>query len=96
MDVTDRQNWILSGVVRSLLVANGVARFPTRSSLLELVLVGALVTGGLLATLNAVTAVTDPSSDVERDWTTRKTAINAVAVVLLTATLVVQMAVLVG
>lgn len=91
MDVSDRTNWILSGLVGALLVGNGLVRIPSWSSPLELVLIGALVTGGLLATVNAVEAVQDPSEENSRDWTQRKTTLNALAVVLLTGTLVVEL-----
>ena len=53
MDVSDRHNWLLSGLVSLLLVANGLARLPRWSAALDLVLAGALVTGGGLASVNA-------------------------------------------
>lgn len=92
MKLSDRNNWILSGAVGVLLVANGLVRIPGWSSNLELVVAGALITGGLLATSNGITAIRDPDARTETDWTPRKTAINAVAVVLLSVILAVGLA----
>lgn len=84
MNLSDRTNWVLSGLVGLLLVANGLVRIPGWSSTLELVVAGALLTGGLLAGSNAITAIRDPGAVADSDWTTRKTAINLAAIVLLT------------
>lgn len=88
MTLSDRQNWILSGLVGVLLVANGLARLPGSSGTIDLVLAGALVLGGLLAASNAVSAVRNPAAVEDVDWTRNKTLLNAGAVVLLALALV--------
>ena len=87
MDVSDRHNWLLSGLVGLLLVANGLARLPRWSAALDLVLAGALVTGGGLASVNAYVGLRDPDSVADDYWTTRKTLVNAVAVLVLSVLL---------
>lgn len=82
MQLSARRNWILSGVVGLLLVANGLVRVPGAETL-TLVIAGALVAGGLLAGANAVRALRDPSSAEGVEWTTRKTTINLVALAFL-------------
>jgi hypothetical protein len=88
MTLSDRHNWILSGAVGALLVANGIARLPGSTGTLDLVLAGALVVGGLLAASNAVSAIRDPSAVEDVEWSRNKTLLNAGAVVLLTLALV--------
>lgn len=83
MALSDRQNWTLSGLVGVLLVANGIARLPGWSSPFDLLLSGALITGGGLAAFNAYRGIRRPETMSERPWTTRKTLINVVALVLL-------------
>jgi hypothetical protein len=85
--LSDRRNWLLSWLVGLLLLANGVARLPGSSSTLELVVAGALVVGGLLASYNAVTAMRNPASVEDVEWTRGKTLLNAGAAVLLTLAL---------
>jgi len=92
MGLSNRNNWILSGLVGALLVANGLARLPGSSSLVDLVVAGALVTGGLLATTNAVSAVRDPQAVEDIEWSRNKTLLNAGAVVLLALALVAALA----
>lgn len=88
MDVSDRSNWLLSGLVGTLLVANGIARLPGSTGTLGLVVAGALVVGGLLAASNAVSAVRNPTAVEDIDWTRNKTLLNAGAAVLLALSLV--------
>jgi hypothetical protein len=91
MNVTDRQNWLLSGGVAVGLVANGVVLVLGSSGTVDLVLAGLLITGGLLALGNAVVGYRDPDA-VEADyWTTRKTVVNAVAFVVLFGLLAVDL-----
>jgi hypothetical protein len=86
--LSDRRNWLLSWLVGVLLFANGVARLPGSSGTLGLVVAGALVVGGLLASYNAVTALRDPTSVEDVEWTRGKTLLNAGAAVLLALALV--------
>jgi hypothetical protein len=88
MALSDRQNWLLSGVVGVLLVANGLARLPGASGFVDYVLAGALAVGGLLAAGNAVSAVRDPAAVEDVEWTRGKALLNAGAVVLLTLALI--------
>ena len=83
MQVSDRTNWLLSGLVGVLLVANG-AMWALRSadSVFGYLLAGVLVVGGGAATANAARAL-QGSETVDQEWTTRRTAVNAVAAVLL-------------
>ncbi|MEF8853243.1 MAG: hypothetical protein V5A44_04235 [Haloarculaceae archaeon] len=89
--LSDRNNWLLSWLVGVLLVANGVARVPASSGTVELVVAGALVVGGLLASSNAITAVRNPASVDDVEWTRNKTLLNAGATVLLALALVVAL-----
>ena len=86
--LSDRRNWLLSWLVGLLLLANGVARLPGSSGTVELVIAGALVVGGLLASYNAVTAMRNPASVEDVEWTRGKTLLNAGAAVLLALALV--------
>jgi hypothetical protein len=88
MVLSDRQNWILSGLVGVLLVANGLARLPGASGFVDYVLAGALALGGLLAAGNAVSAVRDPTAVEDVEWSRNKTLLNVGAVVLLALALV--------
>jgi|GEM_PF-2439531 len=88
MALSDRQNWLLSGLVGVLLVANGLARLPGAAGFVDFVLAGALVVGGLLAAGNAVSAVRDPAAVEDVEWSRNKTLLNVGAVVLLALALV--------
>ena len=92
MGLSNRNNWILSGLVGVLLVANGLARLPGSSSLVGLIVAVALVIGGLLATTNAVSAVRNPRAVEDIEWSRNKTLLNAGAVVLLALALVAALA----
>jgi hypothetical protein len=90
--LSDRRNWLLSWLVGMLLFANGVARLPGSSGTVELVVAGALVVGGLLASYNAVSALRNPAAVEDVEWTRGKTLLNAGAAVLLALALVVVLA----
>lgn len=94
MELSDRSNWILSGLVGGLLTANGVVwLLRYRDVILGLVVGGAMAVIGLLAAVNAVRAVRDPNS-YDQEWTSRQTATNMVAIVVLVAALVATLVVL--
>ena len=86
--LSDRRNWLLSWLVGVLLFANGLARVPGASNTVGLVVAGALVVGGLLASYNAVSALRNPTTVEEVEWTRNKTLLNAGAAVLLALALV--------
>ena len=94
MDIGDRENWYLSTAVGVLLAVNAVAWVPRAAGVFEWVALIALATGGLTAMANGVRALreTGVSGDEEMEWTTRKTRLNAVAVVVLALALAVQAA----
>lgn len=92
MDLSDRDNWRLSGAVGVLLAANGLVRLPGPTDALGLLLAGLLVTGGGLAAWNAVVALRDPEAGGGVEWTRGKTVVNLVAVVVLSLALVVSVA----
>lgn len=86
--LSDRRNWLLSWLVGVLLFANGLARLPGSSSTVNLVLAGALVVGGLLASYNAVSAMRNPAAVEDVEWSRNKTLLNAGAALLLALALV--------
>ncbi|MFB6087691.1 MAG: hypothetical protein ABEJ85_04150 [Haloarculaceae archaeon] len=96
MELTDRQNWILSTVVGVLLAANAVAWVPRADGLWDWATVIALTVGGLMAMANGVRALRDPAQAEAMEWTRRKTHINLLAVVVLTVGLAVQVWVALG
>jgi len=97
MGLSDRSNWLLSGAVGFLLFANGIVRVVGWSSVLDLLVAVALMTGGGLIAGNAVTWLRNPEEVDDVVWTTRKTVVNAAATVLLALLLVAAVyAVVVG
>jgi hypothetical protein len=92
MDIGDRENWYLSTAVGVLLAANAVAWVPRAAGVFEWVALIALATGGLTAMANGVRALRESGGDGDMEWTTRKTRLNAVAVVVLALALAVQAA----
>lgn len=80
MELSDGNNWLLSGLVGLLLLANGAVRIPGESTALDLAVAGFLVVGGLLAASNAVVGIRDPDRFDDDYWTLRKTLLNVAAV----------------
>lgn len=94
MDLSDRTNWLLSGLVGVLLTANGVLwLFQYRDVVIGLLLGGAMAVIGLFAAANAVRAIRDPDA-YEQEWTRRQTATNVLAVALLGGALIATVLVL--
>jgi hypothetical protein len=88
VELSDRSNWILSGLVGLLIGANGlVLTVQWTARLTGLALGVAMAVAGGLILANAVRAIRDPAT-VEQDWTRRKTVTNAVALVILVGVLV--------
>jgi hypothetical protein len=91
MDLTERQNWLLSAAVGILLAANALAWTPRADGFWDWAMVVALTVGGLLAMANGVRAIREPGTNAEFEWTTKKTRLNVAAVVILAIALVVQL-----
>lgn len=88
MELSDRSNWLLSGLVGALVLANGIViAVHWGARLTGLFAGGAIAVGGALVLTTAVRAVRDPTA-IDQEWTGRKTALNAVAVVVLSFGLV--------
>lgn len=88
MELTDRQNWALSGVVGVLFVVNSVLWLILEDGLLWQVAGVVLAIGGLLATFSAIQAIRDVEGVEPMEWTTRKTIMNVFFTIVLAGAVV--------
>lgn len=88
MELTDRQNWALSGAVGVLFVVNSVLWLLFEDDIIWQAAGLLLVFGGLLATFNSIQAIRGVQGVEPMEWTLKKTLVNVVVVVLLVLAIV--------
>jgi len=91
MELTDRQNRLLSGLVGVLVAANGLVWVVFWDGLVGRATGGVLALGGGFMTLNAIRAIRGAPGVTPMDWTTRKTLFNVLVILLLFVGLLVSL-----